>query len=135
MISKRALAAAILAVTAQSAGAAEVVAAWSPSGGSAPDFTFHLDLLPTALADAYTLNGYLIYSGPSGNREAVTGSATRSPNENAYTVSLFFNSNTGETFSIGANVDTTTLSGPGTLIRVAHGSVGSDQSGTLAVVP
>jgi len=134
MFTKRIVGAALLVMSTQVLNAEEIVAEWTYQGDSDADYTFHLDLQPTDLDQTYTLNGYMVYDG-SMNREAVTGSATYSPNEAVYVVSLFFNSSTGETFSIGANVDPTTLSGDGTLIRVAHGSVGSDRDGTLAAIP
>jgi len=134
MFTKRIVGAALLVMSTQVLNAEEIVAEWTYQGDSDADHTFHLDLQPTDLDQTYTLNGYMVYDG-SMNREAVAGSATYSPNEAVYVVSLFFNSSTGETFSIGANVDPTTLSGDGTLIRVAHGSVGSDRDGTLAAIP
>ena len=133
MFQKRTLAAVFLAMSTQLAGAEEIYIEWTESGDISPDYTFTLDLQLTDISGAFTLNGYMEYSG--GNREATIGSAAYSPNEGVYVVSLFFNSSTGESFSIGANLDPVTLSGPGTLIRMAHGSVNADKSGTLTVPP
>jgi hypothetical protein len=133
MFKRQLIAAIFLGIGMQSAGADEIALEWTYDGGSTPDYTFRLDLQATDVAGTATLNGYMQYS--SGDREATLGSATYSPNEDVYAVSLFFNSSTGESFTIGANLDPTTLSGAGDLVRVAHGGVAADAPGTLAVVP
>jgi hypothetical protein len=129
----RFLSAAILgAVTVTAVNASEVTAEWVNNGASSPEFAFHLDLQATGLSDTFTIHGYAVYPG-STNRESVVGSATYSPHENVYVVSMFFNSNTGESFSIGANLSPVSLVGPGNLIRVGHGGVDDDSPGVFSV--
>lgn len=134
MLSKSLTATALLAMLTGSVMAAEITAEWTFTGQTTPYYIFHLDLQATALLDTYTTNGYAVHNS-SNNREAVVGSATYSEIENVYVISLFFNSNTGESFSIGANLDPSSLSGSGNFIRVAHGTVGADQAGTFAITP
>ncbi|MEN8176392.1 MAG: hypothetical protein ABFS23_11555 [Pseudomonadota bacterium] len=134
MCKQRLIAAALTAFSIQSAGATEIAAEWT-FDDFASVFNFRLDLQSTDVAGVYTLNGYMELPVGGKPREAVVGSATYSPNEDVFAVSLFFNSNSGESFTIGANLDPVTLSGDGTEIRVTGGVVGSEKTGILAVVP
>jgi hypothetical protein len=103
------------------------------TSGCSSNWTFSMDIqgVSTSAGDFYSLDGIATatYSYP------VRGGAIYDPVEDAYMVTLVFTSESGETFTFGAALDTTTASGPGTSQRIAHGSVDSDCSGTLAVVP
>ncbi|MEN8133285.1 MAG: hypothetical protein ABFS45_24535 [Pseudomonadota bacterium] len=136
MINKRVIAAMLLAIGVQSAGSTEIAAEWTFIGQITPSYNFRLDLQSTDVAGVFTLNGYselLLVTGAP--REAVVGSATFSPNEDIFAVSLFFNTSTGQNITIGADLDPMTLSGDGEAIRVVSGGVDSSIAGTLAVVP
>jgi len=104
---------------------------WTSSCSGSWTFSLDIQSVPTSAGDIYTLDGIATstYSYP------VRGGAIYDPVENAYMVTLIFTSESGETFTFGAALDTTTVSGPGTSQRIAHGSVDSDCSGTLSVGP
>ena len=95
------------------------------------DWTFSVDLqsVPTSAGDLYTLDGIAtyVYSYP------VRGGGIYDPVEDAYMITLIFTSESGETFTLGAALDTTTLSGPGTSQRIAHGEFSNIYSAPLTV--
>ncbi len=94
-------------------------------------FIFDLEVVPGQ--NAYTLDGKA-ESQPSGYVYPARGGAVLNPVTGDYQVSIYYTSATGETFTYGASLNTTSLSGSGTVQRIAHGSVGSDCNGTLSVV-
>jgi len=93
-------------------------------------FDFELQYLPNQ--DAYTLDGKAV-SRFNGFTYPARGAAVLNPATNNFQVSILYTSATGETFTFGASLDISTLSGSGNVQRIAHGVINDDCEGRLSV--
>ncbi|HNO75856.1 hypothetical protein [Nitrosomonas mobilis] len=94
-------------------------------------FDFELQYLPNQ--NAYTLDGKAV-SRFNGFTYPARGGAVFNPATNNFQVSIVYTSATGETFTFGASLDTSTLSGSGNVQRIAHGNTNDDCKGLLSVL-
>ncbi|SFL02980.1 hypothetical protein SAMN05216302_102714 [Nitrosomonas aestuarii] len=94
-------------------------------------FDFDLQHLPDQ--NTYTLDGKAVAKS-NGFTYPARGSTVFNPVTSNFQVSILYTSATGETFALGASLNTSTLSGDGTMQRIAHGTVGKDCKGFLSVM-
>ncbi len=99
--------------------------------GCSEDVTFDFDLQYLPNQDAYTLDGKAVAN--NGFTYPARGGAVFNPNTNKFQISILYTSATGETFTYGASLDSSSLSGSGNVQRIAHGVTNNDCKGLLSV--
>lgn len=100
--------------------------------GCSENVTFNFDLQYLPNQNAYTLDGKAV-SKFNGFTYPARGGAVFNPATNSFQISIFYTSATGETFTFGASLDSSSLSGSGNVQRIAHGATNDDCEGLLSV--